>query len=100
MYIALCQEVPEYNQPYWDMVPSEPSIEDMKSVVVAEPIGRPFIPPRYTEGVPCIDLENADPLSFLAGVVRECWQERPLARLTALRLKKDLRQLVNTQFSH
>jgi len=90
--------IPEYNQPYWDMVPSEPSIDDMKAVVVASPIRRPFIPAHYSKQVPCLDLEKANPLLFLSGVIGECWQERPLARLTALRLKKDLRQLVTKQF--
>ena len=47
-----------------------------------------------------LDLEKANPLLFLTGVVRECWQERPLARLTALRLKKDLKQLVTKQFPY
>ena len=93
------ETVPEYNQPYWDMVPSEPSIEDMKAVVVADPIRRPFIPPPFASQDTCLDLEKVNPLHFIASIIAECWQERPLARLTALRLKKDLRQLTQKQFS-
>jgi hypothetical protein len=52
--IGFQPEVPEYNQPYFDMVPSEPTIEDMRTVVVAVPIRRPAIPVEYMNQIPCL----------------------------------------------
>jgi len=110
------EEIPEYRQPYWDSVPAEPKIEDMAAVVTADPPQRPFVPNHYThrrfwnpvqgfiepnQTKPnniIIELESPEPyvlseLSVLVQLMKECWQERPSARLSALRLKKDLREL-------
>ncbi|KAL4217117.1 Activin receptor type-1 [Mactra antiquata] len=75
--------VEEYQPPFWDMVPSDPSFEDMRRVVVIEQY-RPVIPNRWSSDTI---------LSQLSRVMRECWNQRPKARLTVLRLKKTLHKL-------
>lgn len=37
----------DYKPPFWDVVPSDPSFEDMKKVVVTDQ-QRPVIPPRWS----------------------------------------------------
>ncbi|XP_071791313.1 TGF-beta receptor type-1-like [Asterias amurensis] len=73
----------EYRLPYYDMVPSDPSIEDMRKVVVGDR-QRPTIPNRWN---------NVEPLRVLAKVMKECWYHSAAARLTALRIKKTLDNL-------
>ncbi|KAM6214660.1 activin receptor type-1-like [Rhynchocyon petersi] len=77
--------VEDYRPPFYDMVPNDPSFEDMKKVVCVDQ-QTPSIPNRLT----------ADPvLSGLAQMMRECWYPNPSARLTALRIKKTLQKLSN-----
>ncbi|XP_006637743.3 activin receptor type-1 isoform X1 [Lepisosteus oculatus] len=72
--------VEEYKPPFYDLVPNDPSFEDMGKVVCVEH-QRPFIPNRWF----------SDPtLSALAKLMKECWYQNPSARLTALRIKKTL----------
>ncbi|XP_038071354.1 TGF-beta receptor type-1-like isoform X2 [Patiria miniata] len=73
----------EYRLPYYDMVPCDPSIEDMRKVVVGDR-QRPTIPNRWN---------NVEPLRVLAKVMKECWYHSAAARLTALRIKKTLDNL-------
>ncbi|XP_052813496.1 activin receptor type-1-like isoform X2 [Mya arenaria] len=75
--------VEEYKPPFWDAVPSDPSFEDMRKVVVVDQ-NRPVIPNRWASD--CILLP-------MSRVLRECWNQNPKARLTVLRLKKTLRKL-------
>ncbi|XP_064544212.1 TGF-beta receptor type-1 isoform X2 [Drosophila montana] len=70
----------EYQLPYWDAVQPDPSIEEMKKVVCIEK-SRPNIPNRW---------HGSDVLHNMAKVMKECWYPNPVARLTALRIKKTL----------
>ncbi|XP_013785792.2 LOW QUALITY PROTEIN: activin receptor type-1-like, partial [Limulus polyphemus] len=73
----------EYRPPFFDMVPSDPSFEDMKKVVCIDQ-QRPVIPNRW----------SSDPiLSAISKLMKECWHQNPSARLTALRVKKSLMKI-------
>ncbi|XP_060051313.1 serine/threonine-protein kinase receptor R3 isoform X1 [Erinaceus europaeus] len=77
--------VEDYRPPFYDVVPNDPSFEDMKKVVCVDQ-QTPTIPNRLA----------ADPvLSGLAQMMRECWYPNPSARLTALRIKKTIQKLSN-----
>ncbi|VEN60434.1 unnamed protein product [Callosobruchus maculatus] len=73
----------DYQVPYYDCVPSDPSFEDMQQVVCVKNI-RPQIPHRW---------EGEEVLQTLAKVMQECWHSNPAVRLTALRVKKTLSKL-------
>ncbi|KGL82666.1 Serine/threonine-protein kinase receptor R3, partial [Tinamus guttatus] len=75
--------VEEYRPPFFDVVPSDPSFEDMKKVVCVD---------QHTPVVPNRLYSNAV-LAALARVMKECWYQSPSARLTALRIKKTLQKL-------
>ncbi|XP_059055071.1 TGF-beta receptor type-1 isoform X2 [Achroia grisella] len=76
-----CGTMPdEYQPPYYDSVPPDPALEDMRRVVCMEK-RRPNVPNRW----------HSDPvLSAISKVMKECWYQNPAARLTALRIKKTL----------
>ncbi|XP_038216144.1 TGF-beta receptor type-1 isoform X1 [Zerene cesonia] len=76
-----CGSMPdEYQPPYYDCVPPDPALEDMRRVVCTEK-RRPNVPNRW----------HSDPvLSAISKVMKECWYQNPAARLTALRIKKTL----------
>lgn len=76
-----CGAMPdEYQPPYHDCVPSDPSLDDMRRAVCTEK-RRPNVPNRW----------HSDPvLSAISKVMKECWYQNPAARLTALRIKKTL----------
>ncbi|XP_068123826.1 serine/threonine-protein kinase receptor R3 [Hyperolius riggenbachi] len=78
--------VEDYKPPFYDMVPHDPSFEDMKKVVCIDQ-QRPNIPNTW-----CVD----NVLSALRKIMRECWYQSPSARLTALRIKKTLNNLKNS----
>ncbi|XP_067892371.1 activin receptor type-1B-like [Heterodontus francisci] len=73
----------EYQLPYYDLVPSDPSIEDMKKVVCDQKL-RPSIPNQW---------QSSEALRMMGKIMRECWYANGAARLTALRIKKTLSQL-------
>lgn len=70
----------EYQPPYYDCVPPDPSLDDMKRIVCTER-RRPSIPNRWYSNIV---------LSGICKVMKECWYHNPAARLTALRIKKTL----------
>ncbi|XP_013116288.1 TGF-beta receptor type-1 isoform X3 [Stomoxys calcitrans] len=70
----------EYQMPYYDVVQPDPSIEEMKKIVCIDKM-RPNIPNRW---------HASDVLHSMAKVMKECWYANPVARLTALRIKKTL----------
>uniref|UniRef100_A0A671SR80 receptor protein serine/threonine kinase n=1 Tax=Sinocyclocheilus anshuiensis TaxID=1608454 RepID=A0A671SR80_9TELE len=79
--------VEEYQLPYWDMVPSEPSYEDMREVVCVKGM-RPVVSNRW----------NSDEcLRAMLKLMSECWARNPASRLTALRVKKTLAKMVESQ---
>ncbi|XP_010706605.1 TGF-beta receptor type-1 [Meleagris gallopavo] len=73
----------DYQLPYYDLVPSDPSVEEMKKVVCEQKL-RPNIPNRW---------QSCEALRVMAKIMRECWYANGAARLTALRIKKTLSQL-------
>uniref|UniRef100_A0A8D2DP08 TGF-beta receptor type-1 n=1 Tax=Sciurus vulgaris TaxID=55149 RepID=A0A8D2DP08_SCIVU len=73
----------DYQLPYYDLVPSDPSIEEMRKVVCEQKL-RPNIPNRW---------QSCEALRVMAKIMRECWYANGAARLTALRIKKTLSQL-------
>ncbi|CAN9497811.1 unnamed protein product [Ophioblennius macclurei] len=78
--------VEDYKPPFHDLVPSDPSFEDMKKVVCVDQ-QRPIIPNRWF----------SDPtLTSMAKLMKECWYQNPSARLTALRIKKTLTKIDNS----
>uniref|UniRef100_A0A3Q3W7Z2 Activin receptor type-1 n=1 Tax=Mola mola TaxID=94237 RepID=A0A3Q3W7Z2_MOLML len=78
--------VEDYKPPFHDVVPSDPSFDDMKKVVCVDQ-QRPNIPNRWF----------SDPtLTSMAKLMKECWYQNPSARLTALRIKKTLTKIDNS----
>ncbi|KAM4796797.1 activin receptor type-1-like [Rhinophrynus dorsalis] len=78
--------VEDYKPPFFDVVPHDPSFEDMKKVVCIDQ-QRPNIPNTWS-------MDNI--LSALSKIMRECWYQSPSARLTALRIKKTLNNMRNS----
>ncbi|CBY19322.1 unnamed protein product [Oikopleura dioica] len=78
--------LPEYQQPYDGMVQSEPTLPDMK-VIVVDQRQRPPIPV-------ILSPSSVNRLDVLVGIVTECWTEKPATRLKALRIKKDILPLL------
>lgn len=70
----------EYQMPYFDQVPPDPTIEEMRKIVCTD-MQRPNIPARW---------QNSSVLRGMSKVMRECWYHNAAARLTALRIKKTL----------
>lgn len=70
--------------PYYEYVPQDPSIEDMRKIVCIEKI-RPTIPEQW---------EHDEYLKVMARLMAECWNPSPAARLTCLRIKKTLGKMV------
>uniref|UniRef100_A0A8D0HKW0 receptor protein serine/threonine kinase n=1 Tax=Sphenodon punctatus TaxID=8508 RepID=A0A8D0HKW0_SPHPU len=75
--------VEEYQLPYYDVVPSDPSIEDMRRAVCEHKV-RPNIPNQW---------QSCEALRVMGRIMRECWYANGAARLTALRIKKTISQL-------
>lgn len=78
--------VEDYKPPFHDVVPSDPSFEDMRKVVCTDQ-QRPNIPNRW--------FSDAT-LTSIAKLMKECWYQNPSARLTALRIKKTLTKIDNS----
>ncbi|XP_023244879.1 TGF-beta receptor type-1 isoform X2 [Copidosoma floridanum] len=70
----------DYQLPFYDVVPSDPTIEEMRKVVCTDR-QRPSIPNRWM---------SIDALHVMSKVMKECWYHNAAARLTALRIKKSL----------
>ncbi|XP_061696988.1 TGF-beta receptor type-1 isoform X2 [Syngnathoides biaculeatus] len=73
----------DFQLPYYDLVPSDPSVEDMRKVVCEQKL-RPNIPNQW---------QSCEALRVMGKLMRECWYANPAARLTALRVKKTAAQL-------
>ncbi|KAM4571054.1 activin A receptor type 1Ba isoform 1-T1 [Fundulus diaphanus] len=73
----------DYQLPYYDLVPSDPSIEEMRKVVCDQKL-RPNVPNWW---------QSYESLRVMGKIMRECWYANGAARLTALRIKKTLSQL-------
>lgn len=70
----------EYQLPYYDVVPFDPTIDDMKKVVCTDR-QRPQIPNRW---------QSCEALRVMSKIMKECWYHNAAARLTALRIKKTM----------
>lgn len=77
---STCQE---HVMPYYDVVSSDPSINDMYEVVCLKEI-RPTVSETW---------QTEDILAILSKIMQECWHKNPSCRLTALRVKKTLNKL-------
>lgn len=77
----------EYQQPFYDVVPSDPSIEEMRKVVCVDR-QRPSIPNRW---------QSYEALRVMSQLMKECWYANAAARLTALRIKKTLANLETSE---
>lgn len=73
----------DYQLPFYDMVQSDPTIEEMRKVVCLDR-QRPSIPNRW---------QSNEALHVMSKVMKECWYQNAAARLTALRIKKTLTNL-------
>nr|BAV57433.1 activin type-I receptor, Baboon, Isoform A [Procambarus fallax] len=73
----------EYQLPYYDMVPNDPTIEEMRKVVCIYK-QRPIIPNKW---------QSCEDLRVMSKLMKECWYHNAGARLTALRIKKTLANL-------
>ncbi|XP_038164261.1 bone morphogenetic protein receptor, type IAa isoform X3 [Cyprinodon tularosa] len=79
--------VEDYQLPYFNMVTSEPSYEDMLEVVCVKGL-RPTVSNRW----------NSDEcLRAMLKLMSECWAQNPASRLTILRVKKTLAKMVESQ---
>ncbi|TMS04657.1 Bone morphogenetic protein receptor type-1A [Larimichthys crocea] len=77
----------DYQLPYYEMVPSDPSYEDMLEVVCVKGL-RPTVSNRW----------NSDEcLRAMLKLMSECWAHNPASRLTILRVKKTLAKMVESQ---
>lgn len=73
----------DYQLPYYECVPHDPSFEDMYQVVQIKGI-RPEIPARWN---------STETHRGLYKIMSECWHHNPAVRLTALRVRKSLTRL-------
>ncbi|KAM4730087.1 bone morphogenetic protein receptor type-1A-like [Anableps anableps] len=79
--------VEDYQLPYFNMVTSDPSYEDMLEVVCVKGL-RPTVSNRW----------NSDEcLRAMLKLMSECWAHNPASRLTVLRVKKTLAKMVESQ---
>ncbi|XP_036453736.1 bone morphogenetic protein receptor type-1B isoform X2 [Colossoma macropomum] len=79
--------VEEYQLPYHEYVPTDPSYEDMREVVCIKRIRPPF-PNRWS---------SDECLRQMGKLMSECWAHSPASRLTALRVKKTLAKMSESQ---
>ena len=78
--LGVCEE---YEMPFFDIVPPDPSIEEMRKVVCLDR-QRPSTPNRW---------QTYEVMATMTQVMKECWYANAAARLTALRIKKTLANL-------
>lgn len=90
---AIVGEPEEYQSPYQEFVSPDPSVEEMRKVVVLEGL-RPTIPDLwYTlKGGRCIP-----DMALMADLISQSWNQKPESRLTALNIKQKLRDLFKQQ---
>ncbi|EEC15972.1 transforming growth factor-beta receptor type I, putative, partial [Ixodes scapularis] len=73
----------DYQLPYYDLVPSDPTIEEMRKVACTDR-QRPALPNRW---------QSCEALRVMSKIMKECWYHNSAARLTALRIKKTIANL-------
>lgn len=75
-----------FSVPYYDVVPSDPSFEEMRKVVCGDN-HRPSLPNRWS---------SDHLLNGMSKLMKECWHHNPNVRLPALRIKKSLFKLASS----
>ncbi|XP_044853303.1 bone morphogenetic protein receptor type-1B-like [Mauremys mutica] len=75
--------VEEYQLPYHDLVPTDPSCKYMREIVCSKKL-RPSLPSRWSSDECLRQMEK---------LMRECWAHNPASRLTALQVKKTLAKM-------
>lgn len=78
-----------YEAPYQEFVQGDPTTEDMYKIVCEQKI-RPPLSVRWTKFAPMRDY---------TALMRECWYEKPEARLSALRIRKTLGDIARHYFN-
>lgn len=73
----------EYQLPYYDILPGDPSFEEVREVVLTAN-RRPLVPSEWFKD---------EPLQTMAKLMTECWVNQPAARLKALKVQKTLNKL-------
>lgn len=81
---GICEE---YQLPYFEVVPNDPSLEDMRKMICTNK-ERPLIPNRWTQN---------NILGVMCKVMKECWYHNGAARLTMLRVKKTISTLIPSE---
>ncbi|KAM3874032.1 bone morphogenetic protein receptor, type IBb [Diretmus argenteus] len=79
--------VEEYQLPYHDLVPTDPSYDDMREVVCSKR-QRPSFANRWS---------SDECLRQMGKLMSECWAHNPASRLSALRVKKTLAKMLESQ---
>ncbi|XP_026153875.1 bone morphogenetic protein receptor, type IBb [Mastacembelus armatus] len=79
--------VEEHQLPYHDLVPTDPSYEDMREVVCIKK-QRPSFANNWG---------SDECLRQIGKLMSECWAHNPASRLTALRVKKTLAKMLESQ---
>ncbi|XP_053501321.1 bone morphogenetic protein receptor, type IBb isoform X2 [Ictalurus furcatus] len=91
--------VEEYQLPYHDQVPTDPSYEDMREVVCIKR-QRPSFANRWTSDEHTSTIQmcmKQQCLRQMGKLMSECWAHNPGSRLTALRVKKTLAKMSESQ---
>ncbi|RWS14980.1 bone morphogenetic protein receptor type-1B-like protein [Dinothrombium tinctorium] len=77
--------VEEYQVPYFDCVPNDPTFEDMRKVVCVDG-RRPSFSAKW---------KQSQTLATISRTIAECWHQTPCVRLPSLRVKKNLAKLLD-----
>ncbi|KAM9111454.1 bone morphogenetic protein receptor type-1B-like [Pangshura tecta] len=75
--------VEEYQLPYHDLVPIDPTCKDMREIVCSKKL-RPSLPSRWSSDECLREMEK---------LMTECWAHNPTSRVTALYVKKTLAKM-------
>ncbi|WKY04498.1 hypothetical protein Q1695_005476 [Nippostrongylus brasiliensis] len=75
--------------PYYDKVSRDPTIREMREVVVTQGV-RPYESPHWKDN---------NVLRDVARVMRECWSTNPDSRLTAMNVRICMDRLAQTEFN-
>lgn len=78
-----------YEAPYQEFIKGDPTTDEMYRIVCEQKI-RPPLSVRWTKYAPMRDY---------TALMRECWYEKPQARLSALRIRKTLGDIARHYFN-
>ncbi|RWS29463.1 bone morphogenetic protein receptor type-1B-like isoform X1 [Leptotrombidium deliense] len=76
--------IEDYQLPYFDCVPNDPSFEEMRKVVCVDG-RRPLFSAKW---------KQSDTLAAIERMIAECWHQTVCIRLSSLRVKKNLAKLL------